>query len=74
MELEVDTTQSYQVYVKDGHTKFYVNGLEVENVKKVKIEYDVEIGEPKIIFEINGATSTDINVATLDKENNIGRT
>lgn len=73
-EIIVDTEQSYQVYTKNGITKFYVNGSEVENVKRVKIDYDVELGEPKIVFEIKGATSTAINVATLDKDNEIGRT
>ena len=50
-----------------------VNGSEVENVKKVKIEYDVELGKPKVIFEINGATSTMISVATVDKYKKLGR-
>ena len=72
-EIVVNEEQSYQIYTKNGTTKFYINGSEVENVKKVKIEYDVELGKPKVIFEINGATSTMISVATVDKYKKLGR-
>lgn len=69
----VDDEQSYQIYTKNGITKFYINGSEVENVKRVKIDYDVDLGKPKIVFEIDGTTSTVINVATVDKDRKIGR-
>ena len=72
-EIIVDNEQSYQVYTKNGITKFYVNGLEVENVRRVKIDYNVELGKPKVVFEIDGTTSTVINVATVDKNRKIGR-
>lgn len=72
-EIVIDNEQSYQVYTKNGITKFYVNGSEVENVKRVKIDYDVELGKPKVIFEIDGTTSTVINVATVNKDRKIGR-
>ncbi len=71
-EIIVDTEQSYQVYIKNGITKFYVNGSEVENVKSVKIDYDVELGKPKVVFEIDGTTTTVINVAAVDKNRKIG--
>ena len=72
-KIVVDEEQSYQIYTKNGITKFYINGSEVQNVKKVKIEYDVKLGKPKITFEINGATSTMISVATVDKYKKLGR-
>ena len=72
-EIVVDEEQSYQIYIKNGITKFYINGTEVENVKRVKIEYDVALGKPKISFEIDGATSTMISVATVDKDKKLGQ-
>lgn len=71
--LEVDDSQSYQIYTKNGQTKFYVNGVAVKNVKRVKVDYDIDLGKPIIVFEIRGATSTGINVATLDRNNRIGQ-
>ena len=72
-EIVVDEEQSYQIYTKNGITKFYINGSEVQNVKKVKIEYDVKLRKPKVVFEIDGATSTMISVATVDKYKKLGR-
>ena len=72
-KIVVDEEQSYQIYTKNGITKFYINGSEVQNVKKVKFEYDVKLGKPKVTFEIDGATSTMISVATVDKYKKLGQ-